>query len=100
MYGIPYSRCSRSAGTCGAKSVIKVTRNTLIKHAFAEIGGDVKNLSKYISGDPRSYLTNDNPFKLTNNWKRPRPRWHKAREKAPEDIVIEKGPTSFKPFRS
>jgi large subunit ribosomal protein L10 len=80
------------------KAVIKVTRNTLIRHAFDEIGGDVKNLSKYISGHSAIIFTNDNPFKLFKQLEKTKTKMAaKPGEKAPEDIVIEKGPTSFKP---
>ena len=41
------------------KVVIKVTRNTLIKHAFEEIGGEIRDLSKYVSGHSAIIFTND-----------------------------------------
>ena len=64
MYGIPAQQVQQIRRNLRGKAVIKVTRNTLIKHAFAEIGGDVKNLSKYISGHSAIIFPNDNPFKL------------------------------------
>jgi large subunit ribosomal protein L10 len=98
MYGIPAQQVQQIRRNLRGKAVIKVTRNTLIKHAFEDIGGDVKNLSKYISGHSAIIFTNDNPFKLFKQLEKTKTKMAaKAGEKAPEDIVIEKGPTSFKP---
>lgn len=98
MYGIPAQQVQQIRRNLRGKAVIKVTRNTLIKHAFEDIGGDVKDLSKYISGHSAIIFTNDNPFKLFKQLEKTKTRMAaKAGDKAPEDIVIEKGPTSFKP---
>ncbi|MFA6225978.1 MAG: 50S ribosomal protein L10 [Methanoregula sp.] len=98
MYGIPAQQVQQIRRNLRGKAVIKVTRNTLIKHAFEDIGGDVKDLSKYISGHSAIIFTNDNPFKLFKQLEKTKTKMAaKAGDKAPEDIVIEKGPTSFKP---
>ena len=98
MYGIPAQQVQQIRRNLRGKAVIKVTRNTLIRHAFNEIGGDVKNLSKYISGHSAIIFTNDNPFKLYNQLEKTKTKMAaKPGEKAPEDIVIASGPTSFKP---
>ena len=98
MYGIPAQQVQQIRRNLRGKAVIKVTRNTLIKHAFEEIGGDIKNLSKYISGHSAIIFTNDNPFKLFKQLEKTKTKMAaKAGEKAPEDIVIPSGPTSFKP---
>jgi large subunit ribosomal protein L10 len=98
MYGIPAQQVQQIRRNLRGKAVIKVTRNTLIKHAFEEIGGNVKNLSKYISGHSAIIFTNDNPFKLYKQLEKTKTKMAaKAGEKAPEDIVIASGPTSFKP---
>jgi len=98
MYGIPAQQVQQIRRNLRGKAVIKVTRNTLIKHAFEEIGGDVKVLSKYISGHSAIIFTNDNPFKLFKQLEKTKTKMAaKAGEKAPEDIVIPGGPTSFKP---
>jgi len=98
MYGIPAQQVQQIRRNLRGRAVIKVTRNTLIKHAFEDIGGDVKDLSKYISGHSAIIFTNDNPFKLFKQLEKTKTRMAaKAGDKAPEDIVIEKGPTSFKP---
>jgi large subunit ribosomal protein L10 len=98
MYGIPAQQVQQIRRNLRGKAVIKVTRNTLIKHAFEEMGGDVKGLSKYISGHSAMIFTNDNPFKLYKQLEKTKTKMAaKAGETAPEDIIIEKGPTSFKP---
>jgi len=98
MYGIPAQQVQQIRRNLRGKAVIKVTRNTLIKHAFEEIGGETKNLSQYISGHSAIIFTNDNPFKLFKQLEKTKTKMAaKAGEKAPEDIVIPAGPTSFKP---
>lgn len=98
MYGIPAQQVQQIRRNLRGKAVIKVTRNTLIRHAFEEIGGDVKNLAKYISGHSAIIFTNDNPFKLFKQLEKTKTKMAaKSGEKAPEDIVIASGPTSFKP---
>jgi large subunit ribosomal protein L10 len=98
MYGIPAQQVQQIRRNLRGKAVIKVTRNTLIKHAFEEIGGDMKNLSKFISGHSAIIFTNDNPFKLYKQLEKTKTKMAaKPGEKAPEDIVIAGGPTSFKP---
>ena len=98
MYGIPAQQVQQIRRNLRGKAVIKVTRNTLIKHAFEELGGDIKNLSKYISGHSAIIFTNDNPFKLFKQLEKTKTKMAaKPGEKAPEDIVVAGGPTSFKP---
>jgi large subunit ribosomal protein L10 len=98
MYGIPAQQVQQIRRNLRGKALIKVTRNTLITHAFNEIGGDVRNLTKYISGHSAIIFTNDNPFKLYKQLEKTKTKMAaKPGEKAPEDIVIASGPTSFKP---
>ncbi|MGA2698303.1 MAG: 50S ribosomal protein L10 [Methanoregula sp.] len=98
MYGIPAQQVQQIRRNLRGKAVIKVTRNTLIEHALGEIGGDAKGLTKYISGHSAMIFSNDNPFKLYKQLEKTKTKMAaKAGETAPEDIVIEKGPTSFKP---
>ena len=98
MYGIPAQQVQQIRRNLRGKAVIKVTRNTLIEHAFAKIGGDTKGLTKFISGHSAVIFSNDNPFKLFKQLEKTKTKMAaKAGETAPEDIVIEKGPTSFKP---
>jgi large subunit ribosomal protein L10 len=98
MYGIPAQQVQQIRRNLRGKAVIKVTRNTLIEHALGEIGGDAKGLTKFISGHSAVIFSNDNPFKLYKQLEKTKTKMAaKAGETAPEDIVIEKGPTNFKP---
>lgn len=98
MYGIPAAQVQQIRRNLRGKAVIRVTRNTLIEHALSEIGGKVAGLSKYVSGHSAMIFSNDNPFKLFRQLEKTKTRMAaKAGETAPEDIVVEKGPTSFKP---
>lgn len=98
MYGIPAQQVQQIRRNLRGKAVIKMTRNTLIKHAFDEIGGDLKNLTRFLSGHSAIIFTNDNPFKLYKQLEKTKTKMAaKAGEKAPEDIVVPAGPTSFKP---
>jgi large subunit ribosomal protein L10 len=98
MYGIPAQQVQQIRRNLRGKAVIKVTRNTLIEHALGEIGGDTKGLTRFISGHSAVIFSNDNPFKLYKQLEKTKTKMAaKAGETAPEDIVVEKGPTSFKP---
>ncbi len=98
MYGIPAAQVQQIRRNLRGKAVIRVTRNTLIEHALGEIGGKVTGLSKFVSGHSAMIFTNDNPFRLFKQLEKTKTKMAaKAGETAPEDIVVEKGPTSFKP---
>src|SRR5512139_541210 len=98
MYGIPAAQLQMIRRNLKGKAKIRMTRNTLIKHAFQELGGEIAGLEKHISGHSALIFTDDNPFRLYKQLEKTKTKMAaKAGEKAPEDIVIEKGPTSFKP---
>ena len=98
MYGIPARQVQQIRRNLRGTAIIKVTRNTLIRHALEEIGGDAKGLVKYISGHSAIIFTNDNPFRLYKQLEKTKTKMAaKPGEMAPEDIVVEKGPTNFKP---
>jgi len=98
MYGIPAAQVQQIRRNLRGKAVIRVMRNTLIEHALGEIGGNAKGLTKYVSGHSAMIFTNDNPFRLFKQLEKTKTKMAaKAGETAPEDIVVEKGPTSFKP---
>ena len=98
MYGIPAQQVQQIRRNLRGQAVIKVVRNTLIKHALDDIGGDMKDLSKYISGHSALIFTNENPFKLFKQLEKTKTKMAaKSGETAPEDIIVQKGPTSFKP---
>ncbi|HZD43136.1 MAG TPA: 50S ribosomal protein L10, partial [Methanomicrobiales archaeon] len=75
-----------------------MTRNTLVEHALNELGGDVGAVQEYISGQSALLFTDINPFKLFKMLEKTKTKMAaKPGEVAPEDIVVAKGPTSFKP---
>jgi large subunit ribosomal protein L10 len=98
MYGIPGTQVQQIRRNLRGTAVIRMTRNTLIKHAFEEIGGDKREVSEFVSGHSALIFTNENPFRLFRTLEKTKTKMAaKAGEVAPEDIVVEKGPTSFKP---
>ncbi len=98
MYGIPASQVQQIRRNLRGTATIRMTRNTLIRNAFSEMGGKYAGIPGYISGHSALIYTNENPFRLNAALKKTKTKMAaKAGEIAPEDIVVEKGPTSFKP---
>ncbi len=98
MYGIPATQVQNIRRSLRGKAVIRMVRNTLIRHALDEIGGEITGLDRFISGHSALIFTNDNPFKLYKTLEKTKTKMvARAGETAPEDIVVAKGPTSFKP---
>lgn len=98
MYGIPAAQLQQIRRNLRGSAKLRMTRNTLIEHAFAELGGEITALAGRLSGHSALIFTNDNPFKLFKALEKTKTKMAaKPGEKAPEDIVVEKGPTSFKP---
>lgn len=98
MYGIPAAQLQLIRRNLKGKAKIRMTRNTLIRHAFTELGGSLGDLGKHISGHSALIFTDDNPFRLFKQLEKTKTKMAaKPGEKAPEDIVIVKGPTSFRP---
>lgn len=97
-YGIPATQFQQIRRNLKDTTVIKVMRNTLIEHAFSDLGGVYEDLKDHITGHSALLFTNENPFKLFKSLEQTKTkRVAKAGEIAPEDIVVAKGPTSFKP---
>lgn len=98
MYGIPASQLQQIRRNLRGSAKIRMTRNTLIEHALNEAGGPLASLSEHLSGHSALIFTNDNPFKLFKTLEKTKTKMAaKPGETAPDDIVVEKGPTSFKP---
>ncbi len=97
-FGIPASQFQQIRRNLKERAAIKVMRNTLIEHAFSDLGGVYDDLKEHITGHSALIFTNDNPFKLFKSLEQTKTkRAAKAGEIAPEDIVVPKGATSFKP---
>jgi len=98
MYGIPASQLQQIRRNLRSTAKIRMTRNTLIRCAFDEAGEPVALLKQHISGHSALIFTNENPFRLYKTLEKTKTKMAaKPGEIAPADIVVEKGPTSFKP---
>lgn len=98
IQGIPARQFQKIRAELRGVAKLKVARNTLIDLAFREISGNVVELFKSVKGQTALIFTNENPFKLfqlLEKSKTPAPA--KGGDIAPQDIVIEKGRTNFRP---
>ena len=98
MYGIPAKQVQDIRRNLRGKAELKMTRNTLIEHTLDEESGAVKDLSGHLSGHSALIFTNENPFKLFSVLEKTKTKMAaRPGERAPEDITVQKGPTSFRP---
>ncbi|MGZ8933119.1 MAG: 50S ribosomal protein L10 [Halobacteriota archaeon] len=98
IHGIPARQFQDMRAELKNVAKIQVARNTLIHRALEQSGESTFKLFENVEGQTALIFTNLNPFKLfklIENSKTPAPA--KAGEKAPRDIIVEKGPTSFRP---
>ncbi|MBP2133035.1 large subunit ribosomal protein L10 [Methanomicrobium sp. W14] len=98
LHGIPASQLQQMRRNLRGLAVLKMTRNTLIEHAFSELGGEIGKTAGYIDGQSAMIYTNENPFKLYRKLQDTMTKMvAKPGDTAPEDVVISKGPTAFPP---
>jgi len=98
MYGIPASQVQHIRRNLRGTATVKMARNTLIEHALTELGGSVEALKEHAEGQSALIFTDENPFKLFKLLEKTKTKMAaKPGETAPEDVVVPKGPTSFKP---
>ena len=98
MYGIPARQVQDIRRNLKGKAELRMTRNTLIEHALGEMGGEIKDLGEQLEGHSALIFTNENPFKLYSMLEKTKTKMAaRPGELAPTDIVVSKGPTSFKP---
>lgn len=98
MYGIPAAQLQNIRQNLREVAYIKMTRNTLTSRALEEVSGEVAAMGEHISGQSALIFTKENPFKLYKLLEQTKTKMAaKPGETAPEDIVVAKGPTSFKP---
>jgi len=98
IQGIPAKQFQKIRAELRGIAELKVTRNTLIDLALKKIGKDAAELFNSVEGQTALVFTNENPFKLfrlLEQSKTPAPA--KGGDIAPQDIVIKKGPTPFRP---
>ena len=98
IYGIPAKQFQQIRRSLHGSAVVKVARNTLVAHAFNDLGGQFIDLNNKVSEHSALIFASGNPFKLFKSLEQTKTkRAAKAGEVAPEDIVVNEGPTSFKP---
>ncbi len=98
LHGIPASQLQQMRRDLRGTAVIKMTRNTLIEHAFTQLGGDISKTHEYVDGQSAMIYTNENPFKLYKKLQETMTKMvAKPGDIAPEDVVVPKGPTAFPP---
>ena len=84
-------RCSDIRRNLRGKAELIMTRNTLIEHAFGEIGGSITDLSSHLSGHSALIFTNENPFKLYSMLEKTKTKMAaRPGETAPEDNAVSK----------
>jgi large subunit ribosomal protein L10 len=98
IHGIPARQFQAIRAELKDIAKVQVARNTLIHRALEESGASTLKLFQDVEGQTALIFTNLSPFKLfklLENSRTPAPA--KAGERAPRDIIVEKGPTSFRP---
>ncbi len=97
--GIPAKQLQQMRSNLRETAELKVSRNTLLKISLEESEKkQVQDLKEYIEGQVGLLLTNENPFKLYNILEENKTRAPATTgDLAPNDIVIEEGPTPLQP---
>jgi len=98
IHGIPARQFQNIRAELRDVARIKVARNTLIHRALEKAGETTLKLFENVEGQTALVFTDLNPFKLfklLENSRTPAPA--KAGDRAPTDIIVEKGATSFRP---
>ena len=98
LYGIPASQIQQMRRDLRSWALLRMTRKTLIEHAAMEMGGEIEPIKEYMHGQTALIFTNENPFKLFKRLEETKTKMvAKPGDIAPENIVVPKGPTGFKP---
>lgn len=96
---IPAPQLQQMRRTLKDSATLKMSRKTLMSLALNDSEkAQIETLEDYMEGQPALIFTNMNPFKLykiLESSKTPAPA--KAGSIAPEDIIVPKGDTAFKP---
>ncbi|MFH1439410.1 MAG: 50S ribosomal protein L10 [Candidatus Woesearchaeota archaeon] len=101
MENLPTKQLQQMRASLRDSCVIRMTKRRLMKIALDQIKNDVKEIEgivPYLKGMPALLFTKENPFKLYNILEKSKSSAPaKAGQKAPKDIVVKAGPTSFAP---
>ena len=96
--GIPSKQLQDMRRELHGTAALRVSRNTLIERALAEVGDGLEGIAEHVDGQVGLIGTNDNPFGLYQQLeasKTPAP--INAGEVTPNDIVIPEGDTGVDP---
>ena len=97
VHGIPASQMHTMRRLLRDHAVVRVSKNRLIKHALAGQNG-MSSLVNYIEGESAILATDVNPFRIFRELEKAKMNVPaKGGETAPEDIIVKKGKTPFKP---
>jgi len=79
-------------------ALLRVAKNTLVRMALKELGGDLERLSKYFEGQNILIFSKEDPFKLAKMLDEAKvPSFARPGDIAPEDIVVPEGNTGLPP---
>ncbi len=95
---IPANNMQQMRGELRNTAEVKMVRNTIARRALESSNPDIRHLADYIEDQTALVFSDENPFKLNNlleKGKQPMP--IKPGGRAPKDIVIEAGETTFSP---
>lgn len=95
---IPADNMQQMRGSLRGNVEIRMVRNTIARRALQASAPEIRPLADFIEDQTALIFSNDNPFKLNGlleKGKKPMP--IKAGARAPKDIVVEAGETSFSP---
>ncbi|MFW6176239.1 MAG: 50S ribosomal protein L10 [Thermoplasmatota archaeon] len=97
--GIPAFQMQQMRAKLRGTANLVVSRNTLINKAINQSDRDgIEELEEFISGQTALVSTDLNPFKLFNRMEKTKTKAPASGgESAPEDIIVERGDTPFKP---
>ncbi len=96
--GIPSSQLQVMRKNLRGMANLKMCRNSLVYRALDESSDNIKLIGKYVQDQTALLFTNENPFKLYKILEKGKTAAPiKAGGIAPQDIVVQKGPTSFPP---
>ncbi len=99
MENLPAKQLQVMRESLRQKVLIRMSKARLIKLAIqASKKENISKLSEYIKGMPALLLTNESPFRLFKTLKKNKSKTAiKPGQKAPNDIIVPAGPTSFAP---
>lgn len=98
MREIPASDLQQMRGALRSEVEVKMVRNNIARRALDSSSQEIRPLADFIEDQSALIFSNENPFRLSSMFaKAKRPMAMRAGARAPKDIVVEAGETSFSP---